>query len=129
MNKEQALTKIEELKKYVNDIEKKKSVGIAIKKRWTGDVIFQSTKNTMKEAVKEALDNNIDLSNSNLSGSYLSNSDLRNSNLRGSNLRGSNLSGAEMQNAKFYGRGGTKPLLRRPLPDFFAALGFVIEED
>jgi uncharacterized protein YjbI with pentapeptide repeats len=181
LTKEEALKKIDELKQYVDTIDQKetKTLGIAIKNRWTGEIIFQSTKTTMKEAVREALDSSSNLRGSNLRGSDLSGSNLRGSDLRGSNLsssdlsssdlsssdlsssdlsgsnlrgsdlsssdlsssnlsssdlsssnlRGSNLQNTELQNVKFYGRGGTKPLLRSQLPDFLAALGFTIEEN
>ena len=115
MSKEEALSKIEELKKYVESDNQKeeKTIGLEIKNRFTNSIIFKATKTTWKEAVEEA----------NLRGA-----DLRGADLRGANLRGADLSEAEMQNVKFYGRGGKKPLKRSQLPDFLAALGFVIEE-
>ncbi len=182
ITKEQVLDNLEEVKKYITEAEsgkkEEKVIGLAIKSRWTGSIIFQSTKTTYKEAVAEAVARGSNLRGSNLSGSNLRGSNLRDSNLRGSNLRGSNLRdsdlsgsnlrgsnlrdsnlrdsdlsgsdlrgsnlsgsnlsgsdlrgsdlrGAEMQNVKFYGRGGTKPLKRNQLPDFLAALGFVIED-
>jgi uncharacterized protein YjbI with pentapeptide repeats len=155
LTKEQALAKIEELKKYVDDVETKveKSVGIAIKSRWAGaTVVYQSTKTTMREAVVEAVESGADLSGADLRDANLYGADLRDAdlcdadlrsadlcsaNLSDANLSGANLSGAdlcdadlrraELQNAKFYGRGGTKVLKRSQLPDFLAALGFIIE--
>jgi len=132
ITKQQALDKIEELKKYVADEDKKeeKVVGIAIKTR-LGDLIFQSSKTTYKEAIIEKGDANLseaNLSYANLSEANLSDANLSEANLRGANLSGANLSGAELQNAKFFGRGGTKPLKRSQLPDFLRALGFVIED-
>ena len=120
MSKEEALSKIEELKKYVESDNQKeeKTIGLEIKNRFTNSIIFKATKTTWKEAVEEA----------NLRGADLRGADLRGANLRGANLRGADLSEAEMQNVKFYGRGGKKPLKRSQLPDFLAALGFVIEE-
>jgi uncharacterized protein YjbI with pentapeptide repeats len=133
--------------------------GIAIKSV-RGDIIFQSTKTTIKEAIAEKGDgylSNADLSGydlrgahlfgANLSGSDLRGSDLRgsklfNADLRGANLFGANLcdadlsnanlfnadlSGADLHRAKFYGRGGTQRLKRSQIPEFLAALGFVIE--
>ena len=136
MTKEQALDKIEELKKYVGEIDNKKEekvVCIAIKNRWTGSIIFQSTKTTFKDAVAERLASDADLSdadlsNANLCGADLSNANLCGANLSNANLCGANLCGAELNYAKFYGRGGTKPLKRSQLPSFLGALGFVIEE-
>ena len=95
--------------------------GIAIKNRWTGDVIFQSTKTTYKEAIIEKGD-------ANLSDANLRDADLRDANLRDADLRGANLSDAELNCAKFYGRGGTKILKRSQLSNFLEALGFIIEE-
>ena len=111
ITKEEALKKIEELKKYVDELDIKKEekvIGIAIKNRFTGSIIFQSTKTTFKEAVTERLQSD--------------------ANLRGANLRDADLSGAELQNAKFYGRGGIKELTKAQLPNFLRALGFVIVE-
>lgn len=109
ITKEQVLADIENVKKYVSEIENKKEekvIGIAIKNRFTGSIIFQSTKTTYKEAIVEKGD----------------------ANLRGADLSGADLSDAELNCAKFYGRGGTKILKRSQLPSFLGALGFVIED-
>lgn len=113
LTKQQALEKIEELKKYVADEEAKegKKVGSVIINSIFGNLRFQSTKSTIKEAVEEAVESGANLNNADLSGA---------------NLSGANLRGAEMQNVKFYGKGGTKELIRSQLPDFLAALGFKI---
>ena len=141
LTKEQALAKIEELKKYVDqvDIETDKPIGIAIKSRYDESIIYQSTKPTLKEAVVEAVENS-----ANLSGAYLSSADLRDANLGSADLRDANLSsanlsdadlsdadlsGADLHNAKFYGQGGDKELKRSQLVDFLHALGFNIVED
>ena len=117
ITKEEALKKIEELKQFVEQEDAKtetKTLGVAIRSRFaSGEIIYQSSKSTIREAVIEAVANGSDLSGSNLSGSNLSDCDLR---------------GSELQNAKFYGRGGTSVLKRSQLPDFLAALGFVIED-
>ena len=145
MSKEEALSKIEELKKYVESDNQKeeKTIGLEIKNRFTNSIIFKATKTTWKEAVEEANLRGADLSEADLSGANLIGADLsgadlsganlhganlRVADLSGANLRGADLSEAEMQNVKFYGRGGKKPLKRSQLPDFLAALGFVIEE-
>jgi len=123
ITREEALEKIEELKKFVADEDGKKEekiVGIAIKTK-LGDIIFQSTKTNYKEAIIEKDDAN--LRDANLRGA-----NLYDANLSGADLRGADLSGAELQNAKFYGRGGTMPLKRSQLPDFLGALGFIIED-
>ena len=127
MTKEEAFKKIEELKKYVSEEDKKaeKVVGICIKTR-LGSVIFQSTKTTYKEAIIEKGDAN--LSGADLSGADLRGADLYGADLSGADLRGADLRGAELCNAKIYGRGGTKKLTTKQLPDFLNALGFQIQD-
>src|SRR3990167_614445 len=103
ITKNDVLENLEQIKGYINEIDNKKVekvVGIAIKNRWTGDIIFQSTKTTYKEAIIEK----------------------GNANLRDADLRD-----AELNNAKFYGRGGTQKLTEAQLPDFLNALGFQVE--
>jgi len=147
ITKQQVLENYEEVKKFLNEIENKlgeKATGIAIKNRWTGEIIFQSTKKTYKKAIKEKGDTDLtdadligadltdaDLRDADLSGADLTGADLRDANLGGADLRDANLSGAnfhgaELQQAKFYGRGGTKKLKKGQLPDFLAALGFKV---
>lgn len=94
---------LEEAKKLIAEIEAEKPKGIAIRRLFDNSVIFQSTKQTMKDAVIEALKN-------------------------GADLHGANLHGAELQDAKLYGRGGTSPLKKAQVPAFLAALGFVIRD-
>ena len=155
ITKEQVLNNLDEVKKYIAEAETKKEdkvVGITIKSVF-GSIRFQSTKTTYKEAVVEAIASGADLSNADLRGADLSNADLRdadlsnadlrdadlrgadlsNADLRGADLRGADLSNAdlrdaELASAKFYGRGGTKPLKRSQLPSFLGALGFIIED-
>ena len=146
-NKEIELTQEEVneiIKQNTSPIEEKK-VGIAIKNRFTGEVIFQSTKTTWKEAVEEG---GTDLRGADLRGADLRGANLRGANLRGADLygadlygadlrgadlygadlRGANLRGAEMQNAKFYGKGGTTKIKKSQLDDFLKALGVVMED-
>src|ERR1700733_647463 len=107
ITKQEALNKIEELKKFVGEIDAKKEekvICIAIKNRWTGEIIFQSTKTTYKEAIVEKGDAN--LYGADLYGANLRDADLRSADLRDANLYGANLRDAELCNAKFYGRGG-----------------------
>jgi len=152
ITKEQVLDNLEDVKKYIKEGEDKKEekkVGIAIKTR-LGSIIFKSSKTTIKKAIEEKSDANLrgadlsyaDLSGANLRGADLSDADLSGANLRGADLSdadlsGANLSdadlsdanlrGAEMQNVKFYGKGGTKKLTKKQLPDFLNALGFQVE--
>ena len=148
----------EEVQEIVKQNNKKeeKVVGIAIKNRWTGEIIFQSTKTTYQEAIVEKGDNNFrnaNLRNANLSGADLSDANLSGADLRCANLSGADLSGAdlfgadlsgadlfgadiygadlfgaELASAKFYGRGGTKVIKKANLEGFLGALGFVLEE-
>jgi hypothetical protein len=105
------ITSTDELYEELKDkLEPKKTV--TIYKR-DGTVLFESTKETVREAVLERLANDADLSGADLSGA---------------NLRGANLSGAELHNAKFYGQGGTQKLTKEQVPHFLAALGFIVEE-
>ena len=129
ITKEQVLANIEEVKKYIAEAETKKKktvIGIAIKNRITGSIIFQSTKTTYKEAIKEKGDAN--LIDADLRGADLRGANLIDADLRGANLRGANLRGAELCNAKFYGRGGQIKLTKEQLPGFLGALGFVLED-
>ena len=74
-----------------------------IKNRWTGDVIFSAETKNFKLAVKMAVEQKINLSNSNLSNSNLSGSDLSGSNLSGSDLRSSDLSNSNFRGSNFRG--------------------------
>ena len=159
ITKEQVTENIELVKKYISEIENKKeeqTIGIAIKNRFTGEIIFQSTKTTYKDAILEKGDADLscaDLHNANLSGADLHDADLSGADLRDANLhdadlsgadlsdadlsganlicadlRDAELSGADMQNVKFYGKSILpKPLLKKQLPDFLNALGFKCE--
>ncbi len=136
ITKEQVLANLDEVKQFIQEVERKKEekvVCVAIKNRFTGSIIFQSTKTTYKEAVEEANLSGAnlsgaDLNEADLSGADLNEADLSEADLRGANLNEADLSEAEMQNAKFFGRGGTQRLKSSQLPDFVAALGFLIEE-
>ena len=81
-----------------------KVLGIAIKNRFTGDIIFQSTKTTYKEAVEEAIKSKANLSEANLSKAnlskaYLSKAYLIGANLSEADLSKANLSGADLSGA------------------------------
>ena len=151
IKKEDVLNNLEEVKKYILEAEQKKEekvVGIAIKNRWTGNIIFQSTKTTYKEAVEEAIESNANLSlanlslanlskanlswanlsEANLSLANLSGANLSNANLSKANLSWANLSEAELQNAKFYGKtDNPQELTKEQVPTFLKALGFIIK--
>ena len=111
ITKQEVLNNIEEVKKYINEAK------IEIKNRWTGDVIYTSSKTTMKEAVEEAVASNAALSYADLSYTDLSNA----------NLSNANLSEVDLYGAKFYGKGGTNKLKKSQVADFLKALGFIIE--
>jgi uncharacterized protein YjbI with pentapeptide repeats len=111
MTKQDALNKIDELKTFVNECDKEK-VKIKIKNRFTGSIIFESKKETIKEAVIEAIK---------------SGADLVDADLRRADFSGANLSGAELHNAKFYGRGGRVVIKKENLEGFLGALGFILE--
>ena len=139
ITKEQVLENLEDVKKYIQEAENKKEekvLGIVIKNRFSGEIIFQSTKTTFKEAIIEKGDKNLseanlrgadlrgaDLSEANLSGAYL-----YGANLSGANLYGADLSGAELNSAKFFGRGGNIKIKNENLEGFLGALGFDLED-
>jgi uncharacterized protein YjbI with pentapeptide repeats len=119
ITKKEVLDNLEQVKAYIQEAENKKEekvLGIAIKNRWTGDIIFQSTKTTYQEAIQEKGDKN--LYGANLCGADLCEAD----------LRGADLYEADLMNVKFYGKCGTKKLTKDQVPVFFKALGFEIEE-
>ena len=68
---------LEEVKKYVSEIETKEE-GIAILNRYDEEVIFQSTKTTMKKAVEEAVEKYANLKNANLKNANLEYANLKN---------------------------------------------------
>ena len=156
ISKQDVLNNLDEVKKYIQEAENKKEekvVGIAIKNRFTGAIQFQSTKTTYKEAVREAIDRGVNLSEADLSetdlcgadlsetnlckanlcgadlsGTNLSETDLSEANLRGADLSEADLSGTELQNAKFYGKTSNPQILKKnQLDSFLGALGFKIE--
>ena len=126
-NKEIELTN-EEVQEIIKQNATPKEDGLAIKNRFTGNIIFQSTRTTWKEAVEEACLSGANLSGANLSGANLSGANLSEADLYVADLSGADLSGAELQNAKFYGKGGTTKIKKSQLDDFMKALGVIIEE-
>jgi len=110
VTKDEILNNLEEVKKYVQEVENKKEekvIGIAIKNRFTGEIIFQSTKTTFKEAIVEKGDANLrsadlrgaDLCDSNLCDANLRGADLRGADLRSADLRGADLRGADLRDS------------------------------
>ena len=94
---------IKEFKKYVNEVDTKKEVKIEIKNRWTGDILFSSTKETIREAVIEAVAKGANLKGANLKGAYLEGAYLKYTDLKGANLKGANLEGADLKGADLKG--------------------------
>jgi uncharacterized protein YjbI with pentapeptide repeats len=91
--------------------------------KWSnGEVIYESEKETLREAVIEAVKKGISLR-----GSDLRDSDLSGSNLSGSDLSGSDLSGSDLRLVKFYGKGGTTRIKTTQIPAFLEALGVLVE--
>ena len=122
LTKEEALKKIEELKKYVANEEATEKKGYIITNRYTGSEIYVSKADNIRDAVIEAVENGADLSEANLSEA-----DLSGAKLSGANLYEANLRGAELNCAKFYGKGGTVKLKKEQVTDFLNALGFQVE--
>ena len=93
---------------------------IQIKNRFSLEVIFESKKDTVKEAVIEAVINGTDLRGANLCdadlrGADLCGADLYSANLRGANLyeadlRGANLRSADLEGANLLASGNMKEL-------------------
>ena len=78
-------------------MESTKQIKIEIRNRWTGSVVFEYTKerNTIAEAVLEAI-----RCDANLHGADLCDANLRDANLRDADLRGADLRGADLRGAK-----------------------------
>jgi len=149
LTKDEALVKIEELKKYVED----EDVFVTLFNTF-GNVLYHSNATSQRGAVIEATSYDLSLQNGDLSGVDLHNADLHNAdfsfanlrganlnnaNLRGANLRGANFrdadliganfEGAELESAKFCGKNGAGQKLNRDQVDtFLLALGFVVVE-
>ena len=100
-----------------SQVEKEESNKLQIK-TLAGEVLFESDKTTLKEAVEEAVSRNVDLRDADLEGADLRDADLRDANLRdadlgdadlrdanliGADLRGANLRGADLGDANLEG--------------------------
>ena len=102
ITKTQVLENLETIKQYIAEAEQKKKeekvVGLSIKNRWAGDIIFQSTKTTYKEAVNECVaEANKGGTRANLTGADLTGADLT-----GADLTGADLTGADLTACLFY---------------------------
>jgi uncharacterized protein YjbI with pentapeptide repeats len=82
---------------------KKLTMKIEIKNRWTESIIFSVTADSMKLAVKLALEQKTDLRGADLRGADLRDADLRDADLRGADLRGADLRGADLRDADLRG--------------------------
>jgi len=111
ITKEQVLENIEDVKKYINEIDNKKEekkINITIKHRLTGSVIYESVKTTYKDAVVEAVESDANLCDADLRGADLYDANLCDAGLRGANLcdadlRGANLCDADLRGADLRG--------------------------
>ena len=109
MNKQDVLDNLDQVKKYVSEIEEDKNkketkkINIQIKNRFTGLIIFESEKTTWKEAVEEAKNSEADLCGADLSEADLSGADLCEADLCGADLSGADLSGADLCRANLSG--------------------------
>jgi uncharacterized protein YjbI with pentapeptide repeats len=109
LSKQEVLENLDTVKNYITEIEneklqEKKEIYLEIKNRWTGDIIFKSTKTVWKDAVEEAIKSKAnlsvaDLSKADLSGANLSEADLSKANLSGANLSEADLSKADLSGA------------------------------
>jgi len=135
----------EKIKGQINSQIKEDTKKIEIK-NIDGDVIYTSSKPTLKEAVEEAVkcganlgdadlcEANLrgadlygaDLHEADLYGADLRGADLCEANLRGADLYGADLCEANLSRAKFYGQGGEQKLTKKQVPEFLEALGFEI---
>jgi uncharacterized protein YjbI with pentapeptide repeats len=124
-----------------SQVEKEESNKLQIK-TLAGEVLFESDKTTLKEAVEEAVSRNVDLRDADLEGANLEGANLRDAylggadlvdaylegaDLGGADLRGANLVGAYLYHTKFYGKDGSTKIKKNQIDDFLTALGVVVE--
>ena len=142
----------ESIKGQIAEVTPKEEKRIEIKNRFTEEVIYTSTKATLREAAEEANLSGADLSEANLYGANLSGAalyganlseanlggadlhganlgeaDLGGANLYRANLRGADLGGADLVYAKFFGKGGTTKINKNQVADFLEALGVIVK--
>jgi len=86
-----------------NKVKEKSETKIEIRNRWTGNIIYSSSKTTFKDAVVEAVESGANLSGADLHGADLHEANLSEANLSGANLSGANLHGADLHEANLRG--------------------------
>ena len=74
-----------------------------IKHRYSGKILFESDKDTIKEALIEAVIKKRSLGGADLKGAYLGGADLKGADLVGANLVGAYLRGADLGGADLGG--------------------------
>jgi len=135
-----------------------KKENIEIKSKFSGSkVLYSSERETIKEALIEAVNQDANLQDANLQDADLRYVDLKYTNLKGANLQGANLQcanlqcanlrdanlqganlqdvdlrdadlqGADFYHAKFYGKGGNTKIKKNQVDDFLKALGIIVE--
>jgi hypothetical protein len=78
-----------------------KSTGFAIKSRWFDtQIVFQSTKTNLSDAVLEAVERGANLRGANLRGANLRGANLQDANLQDANLQDANLQDANTKYTK-----------------------------
>ena len=87
-----------------NKVAEKEEKKFEIKSRFTGDVIYSSSKTTYKDTLEEAVGKDAYLKDAylngaNLEGADLNGADLKDAYLNGANLKGANLNGANLKGA------------------------------
>src|SRR3990167_1248674 len=122
----------ERLKEQFQEQPKEKKKAKIEIKTFGGSVLWESEKETIREAVVEAVDRGADLEGADLKGAYLEGAYLKGAYLEGAYLRGAYLRGAYLKGADFfhtlfYGKGGTTKIKKEQIPDFLKALGVVSE--
>ena len=122
----------ERLKEQFQEQPKEKKKAKIEIKTFGGSVLWESEKETIREAVVEAVDRGADLEGADLKGAYLEGAYLKGAYLEGAYLRGAYLVGADLKGADFfhtlfYGKGGTTKIKKEQIPDFLKALGVVAE--
>jgi len=103
LTKQQALEKIEELKKYVAEKEAEEKKGFVIKNWKDNSEIYVSKADNIREAVIEAVANGANLSEASLWGANLSEANLSEASLWGADLEGANLYEANLCGADLEG--------------------------
>src|SRR3990167_3298336 len=126
----------ERLKEQFQEQPKEKKKAKIEIKTFGGSVLWESEKETIREAVVEAVDRGADLEGADLRGADLEGADLKGADLKGAYLEGAYLEGAYLRGAYlvgadlkgadffhtlFYGKGGTTKIKKEQIPDFLKA--------